>query len=189
MGTVGLKEQPPLSESARRLLEQEGPDAFHAVFGTHFVSAIVVGADAGYCLSLESHEHSERESFSLIAEISLLFWTIEGEVEVTEITKKLSENKLSLTAYDTLTGRFLEVKSRDTDPKAFIAQAREFREHASQLHNRLVTALAETDPLQIASEGSAKVAFGVVLAPWTTLLDWHLGVMKWEQNSPPEELV
>jgi hypothetical protein len=124
--------------------------------------------------------------FSIVAEISLLFWSATAEVEVSASTKTLLKHAITLTAYDTLSGKFVEEKSTDLDPKDFLKRAMEARVRISEVLNRLESVLSELHPLRIASEDDAsRVVVKVVLAPWTILPEWHQLVSKWTKRTPP----
>lgn len=179
LGDIGLKELPELTPVARMLLEIEGPDAFRKVFGTHYVSALRIGADAGYCLCFDSLDRSESHSLSLVIQIRLFFWTAEAELPLAKLTEITSKQSFSLLAYDTLEDWQHNLRNVNADHD-LVRQGREIQSRIVRQSERLAAAVKGCHPLLPMADGRKPPILGVVVSPWTTLKEWHMGVLKWK---------
>lgn len=173
-----LSEHPPFSTKAKTLLGDLGPIVFQAVFGTHFVAGLLLGAEAGYCFGKQAGTHSEKDTMSVVVEAHFLFWSSTSETKVTE---KLSSNEfqnISLTFYDTLSNGF----SQGTTATMSEGQLVDARTQIIDLEGRIKTARSNLTT-QAALECDSTAVLGLLLAPWQILRDWHEGIKKWRDHS------
>ena len=172
-----LSKHPPFSRKAKTLLGDLGPIAFQAVFGTHFVAGLLLGAEAGYCFGKQADTHNEKDTMSAVVEAHFLFWSSTLETKVTE---KLSNNEfqnMSLTFYDTLSLGFIQ----GTTTAMSEGQLVDARTHMTDLEGRIKTARSNLTTHAVLECDSTAIV-GLLLAPWQILPDWHEGIKKWRDR-------
>ncbi|WYZ42261.1 hypothetical protein EsH8_V_001156 [Colletotrichum jinshuiense] len=180
LGDLSLEQPLELTHEAASLLETEGPDIFTQIFGTHYTSALHLGADAGYCISLDDEDTTETHSLSVVAEVRFFFWTVKAELPLVQVSETFSNHRFSLVAYDTLDDTHVDVKSSAAEPLVFVEQGREIQSRILQLRKRLEAAARDCHPLMAIPQDRAAPILDVVVSPWATLRQWHEGVAKWK---------
>ena len=185
-GAIGLDRNPSFTPDASRLLEEHGPDLFKTIFGSHFIWRIIVGAEAGFCFSMGSDKHTERESISVVVDINLLFWSISIEGELTSKLESHLDESFNFTYFDTLTNTYVNENGTEFDLSNLYDRAKTIRDNVGKIEQRLASRLQVPTRLAdavLTSENLSSCVVGMLVAPWSILDEWHAGVKKWRLSN------
>ncbi|KIW09868.1 hypothetical protein PV08_11969 [Exophiala spinifera] len=188
-GQLGISRLPVLTKEAITLLQEEGPDMFEIIYGSHFVWKIIAGAEAGFCLAMTSMSHTERESLSIVAEIDLFFFSTSAEAEILSKYESSFTEDLKCTFYDTLEHDFstktgLELK------KGLGDYARMIRDKVGRIEKRVaerIHPIISSPAVSLRSKEMSDCMIAVLVAPWSILLEWHESANKWKAKTQYRE--
>jgi hypothetical protein len=183
LGAFSYEQIPPLTEDASRLLREHGPDVFKSIFGSYFVWKLLIGAESGFCVSMGSESHTERESMSVVVDIDLLFWSVSVEQELVSKVESHLKQSFEIAYFDTIGGVCIQKTGTEMDVVELNMLAKTVKNDVGKLQARLqerVEAVLDSPDVSLVSKELLPCVTSVLVAPWSVLEEWHNGVREWK---------
>ncbi|KAL7932790.1 hypothetical protein V8C35DRAFT_306789 [Trichoderma chlorosporum] len=145
-GSIALMKDPPLSSTAKTLLqEQDGLKLFSELYGDYFVAGYVLGADSGACLAVSSSSNMSTKTVTITVEVKVLWSEFTSTASTTDVQQSASSD-LAFYGYDTLDNLNVSLSAGLGQPNDHIrAAARLYMEKTNTLQSRLKERLRELD--------------------------------------------
>ncbi len=167
--TVRFQEMPSLTESAEKLLQDGGPALFKSVYGTHFLSGIILGNEIGYSFAKESSESQEKEDIKMVMEVHALFWSETHEEQLAAWEKSRSSVDMTIVFYDTARQTLEAKHSADVTAEQFVAMSEEVKQQLDSQVSRTISVVEAVRDKALEDVSGSKYILAFVLSPWQIL--------------------